>query len=229
MIKNLLYNVIINKVTDYCYMNCLDYFPKDSVILDVGIGNGKMLKSYHSLIKSKNLKIIGIDINESYLNHSARLIKNLQVEDHVELYRAPIETYERPDGRNFDYIIFSMSFMLFDNQHFVLDKVADWLNPGGEIIFFQTMFKKKSRLIEFIKPKLKYITTIDFGRVTYDKDFYDILNEKNLSVSQDRMIKKEWFKGEYRMIAASPEIKRAASDPSYSEVSGLKYAVHQRN
>jgi len=59
--------------------------------------------------------------------------------------------------------------------------------------------------MEFIKPKLKYFTTIDFGEVTYVKDFYALLDKKKLSVSHDRLIKKEWFGGEYRMIAASTE------------------------
>lgn len=98
--------------------------------------------------------------------------------------------------------------MLFNNQEFVLDRIKNWLKPDGEIVFFQTMFKEKVRLIEFIKPKLKYITTIDFGKVTYEKDFFALMNEKKLSISEDRLIKKAWFKGEYRMIVTFMENER---------------------
>ena len=72
--KNQLYKLIIDSVTNYCYKNCLEYFTPDSTILDVGIGNGVMLKNYHMLIKDKTLKITGIDINKSYLNHCDSLI-----------------------------------------------------------------------------------------------------------------------------------------------------------
>jgi len=40
--RNYLYKLIIDDVTDICYRNSLDYFPSGSRILDVGIGNGIM-------------------------------------------------------------------------------------------------------------------------------------------------------------------------------------------
>ena len=200
--KNQLYNLIIDDVTEHCYKNCLDYFSNDSAVLDVGIGNGVMLKKFHHLIKSKSLKITGIDINKSYINHCDRLISTFQLKDHIEIYHESVEDYE-PKNKAFDFILFSMSFMLFKDQHLVLDKIKNCLKPGGEIVFFQTIFKEKFQLMEFIKPKLKYITTIDFGGVTYEKDFFALLNKKRLSISKDMLIKKEWFRGEYRMIVAS--------------------------
>jgi ubiquinone/menaquinone biosynthesis C-methylase UbiE len=199
--KNQLYKLIINDVTNYCYENCLDYFSKNSAILDVGIGNGVMMKNYHSLIKSKGLKITGIDINKNYLNHCESLIKTYQLENYIEIYNKSVESYVPPKKNYFDFVLFSMSFMLFKDQWLVLDHVKDWLKPSGKIVFFQTMFKERSTLIDFIKPKLKYLTTIDFGKVTYEDDFFALLNAKNLSVSEDRLIKREWFNGEYRMIA----------------------------
>jgi alpha-N-acetylglucosaminidase len=93
--------------------------------------------------------------------------------------------------------------MLFKDKQLVLDRIKDYIKPGGKIVFFQTMFKERFRFMEFIKPKLKYVTTIDFGNITYEKDFLNLLNKNRMSVSQDRLIKKEWFKGEYRMIIAS--------------------------
>jgi len=210
--KNLLYKLIISDVTDHCYKNCLNYFSNTSTILDVGIGNGAMMKNHHSLIKSKDLRITGIDINKSYIRHCDHLIRNYQLENYIKIYHEPVETYEPPRKEFFDFILFSMSFMLFNNQQLVLDQVKNWLKPGGEIVFFQTMFKERSRLIEFIKPKLKYVTTINFGKVTYEKAFFALIKEKKLSVSEDRLIRKEWFKGEYRMIAMSLEKEKGESE-----------------
>lgn len=216
--KNRLYKFIIYDVTEQCYENCLNYFPEGSRILDVGIGNGAMLEKFHRLIRAKGLKLTGIDINKSYIDHCDRLIRTYSLEDHISIHHEPVEAYRPPENNYFDFVLFSMSFMLFSDQKLVLDRIRDCVRPGGEIVFFQTMFKDRSPLIEFVKPKLKYVTTIDFGRVTYERDFFALLREKKLSVCHDRLIKREWFKGEYRMIVASPEngrfSTRTATDAS---------------
>jgi alpha-N-acetylglucosaminidase len=203
--KNYLYNLIIDDVTDYCYRNSLEYFPENSRILDVGIGNGLMIKKYHHLIKAKNLQIVGIDINKSYLSHCNSLINKWDLDGHISIFNTPVECYEPPETGYFDFILFSMSFMLFENQELVIDRVRHWLKPSGKVLFFQTMFRKKSPFIEFIKPKLKYFTTIDFGRITYDEEFHSMLRRKKVSVDEDRLIKREWFKGEFRLIISTPE------------------------
>lgn len=208
-----LYSLIINSVNDHCYGNCLDYFSKGSAILDVGIGNGMMIKNFHHLIKSKKLKITGIDINNNYLNHCDNLIRNYQLGDNIKVYHKQIESYQPIPAENFDFILFSMSFMLFSDQQLVIDRIKNWLKPGGKLVFFQTMYKKKFRLMEFIKPKLKYFTTINFGKVTYEKDFFALLDQNNLCISEDRLIKKEWFKGEYRMFVTAFE--NVTADPPH--------------
>lgn len=201
--RNQLYKLLISDVTNHCYKNCLNYFPDNSIILDVGIGNGSMMKNYHSLIRSKNLTLIGIDINKSYLKHCEKLIKTYFLENHVKIYHEAAETYQPPQKGYFDFILFSMSFMLFADQKLILDRVKEWLKPGGMIVFFQTIFQNNFRLMEFVKPKLKYFTSVDFGRVTYEEDFFDLLKEKHISVLEEKSIEKKWFKGEYRMIVTS--------------------------
>ena len=202
--KNYLYNLIINSVTDYCYQNCLEYVSENASILDVGIGNGVMMNNFHSLIKSKNLNITGIDIDRHYLNRCESIIRNYNLQDHVEIHCKPVEDYEPSKDCRFDFILFTMSFMLFKDQEMVLDRIKSWLKPGGEIVFFQTMFKEKVGILELIKPKLKYVTTVDFGRVTYEDDFFALLKSKQLSITEDRLIeRKKWFKGEYRMLATT--------------------------
>jgi len=201
--KNFLYKMIINSATDYGYQNCLKYVCDKASILDVGIGNGVMMDHFHRLIKDKGLHITGIDINKNYLQHCAGNIRQFNLENHVTIHCQPVETFDPPQEARFDYIFFTMSFMLFKNQSPVLDRAPDWLKPNGEILFFQTVFTEKAPLIEFIKPKLKFVTTIDFGKVTYEDQFLGLLQSKNLSVTENRLIKREWFKGEYRMTVAS--------------------------
>jgi len=198
--KNSLYNWIIQDATHHCYQNCLDYFGNGSSILDVGIGNGLMLKTYHSLIKSKGLKIFGLDINRSYLDHCDNLIQDYGLNDFVQIRQQPVETYRPPEQNRFDFVLFSMSFMLIADQQRVLDRVKNWLSPEGKIVFFQTVFTSKFGLMEFIKPRLKYLTTIDFGKVTYENEFFDLIETTKLAVVEDRPIRKKWFLGQYRMI-----------------------------
>jgi alpha-N-acetylglucosaminidase len=94
--------------------------------------------------------------------------------------------------------------MLFQDQQAVLDRVREWVKPGGRLVFFQTIFRDHSAFLDFIKPKLVYLTTVDFGTVVYEGQFQDFLRKNRLRVVEDIMIKKAWHRGEYRMIAASP-------------------------
>ncbi len=202
---NYLYKLIIDDVTHICYENSLNFFPENSRILDVGIGNGLMLEKYHPLVRSKNLKITGIDINRQYLKHCQKMIDQCGLEDAIEVQYAPVETYLPPENEYFDYVLFSMSFMLFDDQQLVLDRIKPWLKPGGGVVFFQTMFKDRSLFLDVIKPRLKYFTTVDFGRVTYEKDFFELLRKKEMAVTEDRLLKREWFSGEYHLIISAPK------------------------
>ena len=52
-----------------------------------------------------------------------------------------------------------------------LRHVRSLLAPGGRIYFTQTFEHHPSWLVERLKPLLHLLTTIDFGRVTYEEDF----------------------------------------------------------
>jgi SAM-dependent methyltransferase len=196
------YSLIVADVTDGCYRTVLDYVQPGSRVLDVGIGNGAMIRRYHRAIVDRGLHIVGLDINPRYLAHCDQLVGAYGLRDRIQLHELSVEAYAPPTPPHFDYILFSMSFMLMDDQRSVLARVLPWLNPRGEILFVQTMFRERSRWLEFVKPRLKYFTTIDFGQVTYEGHFFSLLDSMGLVVTEDRVIKKECFRGEYRMVAA---------------------------
>ncbi|HDR16486.1 MAG TPA: class I SAM-dependent methyltransferase [Desulfobacteraceae bacterium] len=219
--RNVLYQWVIGDATDCCYSSCLDYFYEKAVILDVGIGNGVMVKDHHREIKEKQLKIVGIDIDHTYIEHCRELVDNYDLTGQIQVFETPVEKFQPNGCGSFDFILFSMSFMLIDDQERVLERVSEWLKPGGKILFFQTMFKSRNRLIEEIKPRLKHLTTVEFGEVTYDRDFYDLLGRLDFKVDMDRCIKKTWYNGTYRLIAARPN-----SNGSGSERLGWNYQDH---
>jgi len=200
--RNWLYQRLLLRVTHECYRNVLNYCPGGCRILDVGIGNGIMLETFHPLIRDKQLKITGIDIDATYLKHCQALIRKHRLQEHIDLHQGPVESYDPGPTPCFDFVLFSMSFMLLGDQPAVLHRVRDWLRPNGEIVFVQAMFQRRSRFMDWIKPRLKYFTTIDFGRATYEADFFDLLAKGNLSVKEDRPLKGEWFHSQCRMIVA---------------------------
>jgi alpha-N-acetylglucosaminidase len=202
-VKNWVYQVLVHRTTNECYRNSLDYVPDGSRLLDVGIGNGIMLESFHPLIKAKRLKITGIDIDANYLKHCEELIRKHQLADSIDVCHAAAESYSPPQKGCFDTVLFCLSFMLLRDQRAVLQRARDWLKPGGQLIFAQAIFRKRSRLVDLVKPKLKYLTMIDFGRAIYERDFFALLEETGLAIRVDRVLKGEWFNSQCRMIAAS--------------------------
>jgi ubiquinone/menaquinone biosynthesis C-methylase UbiE len=214
--RNWVYHLLISRATHACYGNCLDYFPAGSRVLDVGIGNGFMIEEFHPLIRAKALHITGIDIDAGYLRHCRSLIDKYGLEDYMDLCLGAVESFDFGAQRCFDFVLFSMSFMLLNDQRAVLQRVRDWLRPGGEIVFVQAMFKRRSHLADLVKPRLKYLTTVDFGRATYEAEFFALLRESNLSVQDDRLLVREPLRSQCRMIVASwptDAVVGAASHP----------------
>jgi alpha-N-acetylglucosaminidase len=211
MLKNTLYTLLITDVTEQCYRNCLEYVRPHSTLLDVGIGNGGVIRTQHQVIREKDLRIVGIDIDADYLGRCQRLIREQRLEDRVRTVHAPIEEYCPDPGLRFRYVIFTMSFMLLPNQQLALDRLRPWLLLDGEVIFVQTMFQHRSRLVDFWKPKLRYFTTVDFGKALYEDEFFPLLRGADLTVTEDRILKRECFGGQYRMVVARPNGARIAA------------------
>ena len=72
----------------------------------------------------------------------------------------------------FDVIIFGSSFMILPDQAKALEIAQRKLSRNGRIYFLLTLYEDRnwfSRLMEYLKPYLKYLCTIDFGKATYKK------------------------------------------------------------
>ena len=54
------------------------------------------------------------------------------------------------------------------------------LEKDGRICFLMTLNKKGFPLLEKIKPLIKKITTVDFGKVVYEREFDEVLEIANL-------------------------------------------------
>ena len=71
MIRPLLYDILfglpIDVATPNLYRTFLSQVKENSQILEIGIGTGLTLEKNANLIRSKNIQIHGIDIDDSYL------------------------------------------------------------------------------------------------------------------------------------------------------------------
>ena len=174
--------------TPNLFYSVLKEIPESSNILDFGCGSGVCYKNINTinLIVKSNHKITGIDINKFAINKFQDKINSNSLADKIELKCGDIFTMEISD--KFDYVIFSESAPLLSTE-FMIRIVShiknNLLRAGGKIIFINNLAENPQFITRVIKPKLKYITTIDFGRVI-TKDEFD-----NLALANQMKVKFE--------------------------------------
>lgn len=174
-------NIITKRLTKYTYYKLYDrMFPrldKYKKILDVGTGTGEALYAIIDRF-SKDTFVVGIDIDPNYIKRATKLFKDTR---NVRIREQNF--YELAEAKEkYDAIIFSSSFMLMPDTKKALEIAKGMLNPGGKIFFLMTLYAKKKKFIEKIKPYLKHYTTIDFGNITYEWEFEDLLKDNGLSI-----------------------------------------------
>ncbi len=137
-------------------------------MLDVGIGTGAALVRCADLVRVKRLQVVGLDIDRDYLRRCR-----------AALTRAGLSTQVRPvlssvydhRGGPYDAVYFSASLMLLPDPAAAIAHVAGLLAPDGRLFATQTFQHRRSPLLERVKPMFRHVTTIHFGRVTYEEDF----------------------------------------------------------
>ena len=154
-------------------------------LLDVGIGTGSALLANADLLREKDLRVTGVDIDAAYVARCQQALVRHGLADRVE---ALLESVYDHRGGPYDAIYFSASFMLLPDPPAALRHVCSLLAPGGRIFFTQTFEHRRSRWVELLKPLLRLVTTIDFGRVTYEADFRHALAAGGLQIEDLRSL-----------------------------------------
>jgi hypothetical protein len=65
--------------------------------------------------------------------------------------------------------------MLMPDQVKALLLAKSLLEENGRVCFLMTLNKRPIYLLEKIKPIIKKLTTVDFGKVTYESDLEQII------------------------------------------------------
>jgi SAM-dependent methyltransferase len=168
MIRSFIYDTLILRLTSRWYAEVLRRVPEGAALLDVGIGTAGALLANADLVKRKRLRVTGIDIDADYVERARRRLRNSPLTDSAEVR---LESVYDHQGGPYGAVYFSGSFMLLPAPEQALRHCSALVDPGGRIFFTQTIQQQPARWMEILKPMLKGVTSIDFGRVTYEDDF----------------------------------------------------------
>ena len=103
--------------------------------------------------------------------------------------------------------------MLLPDQNAALEVAKKILNENGMICFTQTFSKEKSIFWEIIKPILWVFTSVHFGKVTYEKDFIELMTQHDLEIVQNELLSTQGLRNqrEMKLMIAKPKQKTITS------------------
>ncbi|HEY0038970.1 MAG TPA: class I SAM-dependent methyltransferase [Longimicrobium sp.] len=168
MIRSLIYDTLILRLTSGWYREVLRRVPEGAALLDVGVGTAGALLANAEWVERRKLRVTGIDVDADYVERARRRLRDSAIAGGVEVR---LESVYDHRGGPYDAVYFSGSFMLLPEPERALRHSHALLAPDGRIFFTQSFQTRPNRWLEILKPMLKRVTSIDFGRVTYEDDF----------------------------------------------------------
>jgi SAM-dependent methyltransferase len=178
-LRTAIYDNTVTSFTTKWYAEVLDVVPEYSRLLDVGIGTGTALLANANRLRAKHITVIGVDYDENYVEKCRALVHERGLSSHISCVCGSFYDFKPPDGLLFDHVYFSGSFMILPDRAKAVRKAVDLLvdREDGRLFFTQTFELRKNSFLEWLKPTMAYLTTIDFGTVTYVEDFDEALHE----------------------------------------------------
>jgi SAM-dependent methyltransferase len=182
-----IYDAAIVRMTAAWYRAVLERLSPGCRVLDVGIGTGSALLANADLLIAKDLRVTGIDVDAAYVARCRRAVAARGLAGRVAVR---LESVDDHHGGPYDAAYFSGSFMLLPDPARALRHVCTLLTPGARVWFTQTIEERPSRAVEMLKPLLRRVTTIDFGRVTYEADFRDTLAAAGVALEELQVLRR---------------------------------------
>jgi SAM-dependent methyltransferase len=186
-----IYDFVIVKMTSLWYREVLTRLPQGARVLDIGIGTGTSLCVNASLVASKKLTVVGVDYDAAYVQHCARALAQAGLEGSCRVVCKSVFDADLAAevGRDYDAVYFSGSISLMPTPHKALQVAAGLLRPGGKVYVTQTFQRKSFPLLGAVKPLLRYLTTIDFGQLTFERDVDAIVAQSGLVLAEKSLIR----------------------------------------
>jgi len=180
-----LYDAAIGRLTSGWYRAVLVRLAPRCRLLDIGIGTGAALLANAASIREKALYVTGVDVDAAYVDRCRRAVVRSGFGDRITVRLESIYDHR---GGPYDAAYFSGSFMLLPDPSAALRHVAELLTPGGRVYFTQSFEHERSRVLDVVKPLLRFVTTIDFGRVTYEPEFQRVLAEAGFGLETHEIL-----------------------------------------
>jgi len=168
MFRGFVYDRLLSGLTSRWYAEVLSRVPEGAGLLDVGIGTAAALLENSDRVKQKDIQVTGIDIDADYVERARARLRDSALHQSVDVR---LESVYDHQGGPYDAVYFSASFMILPDPEKALLHCRGLLKPGGRIFFTQTIQNRPSRGLEIVKPMLKRVTSVEFGRVTYEDAF----------------------------------------------------------
>ncbi|KAF0690905.1 Aste57867_17768 [Aphanomyces stellatus] len=186
IIRGKLYDFVFVGLSTGWYKEVLELLPPQSRMLDVGIGTGMALLHNKALVEKKGVFVDGVDYDKDYIIDCKKNVTDHGLDAAVHVHHASIYDYTSPTP--YDAVYFSASLMIMPDPVEALRHTASLLGPNGRIYVTQTIQTQKSWVTEVGKPLLKFITTVDFGNVTYETDFVRAVEAADLKLVLNKAI-----------------------------------------
>jgi len=195
MIRPLLYDMLFglpfDVATPNLYRVFLSRIKENSRVLEVGIGTGLTLEKNADLIKSKNIQIHGIDIDDSYLAACQARVAKANLYEHVTLELNDILDVELA-ADHYDYVLFMESYPVIPREslELIIRRLRRIVKSSGRIVFIHNLIERDEWSIgrALIKANLKKFITIDFGRLIIRADFEKWCIDGGLQLDSMQMI-----------------------------------------
>lgn len=181
MIRSFIYDTFILRLTSGWYAEILKRVPEEVLLLDVGIGTAGALLSNADLVRQKRIRITGIDVDADYIESARRKLRDSPLKDHA---RVSLESVYDHQGGPYDAIYFSGSLMLLSRPEAALQHCCTLLRPHGRIYLTHTLELHSARWMEVLKPRLRWLTSIEFGSVTYEEPFKQQIRAAGLELEE---------------------------------------------
>ncbi|GMH63113.1 hypothetical protein TL16_g03630 [Triparma laevis f. inornata] len=178
-------------MTSLWYATVLSRVSNGSKILDIGIGNASSLLVHSQTLKSKNITVCGVDYTQEYVDAAQLNIKNKNAEDNVTVvYGSVYDSLVLSSFpiKKFDAAYFSGSISLLPDPVSALHSAAEFVKPSGHIYITQTYQKRGFPGLAQFKRNLKFITTVDFGELTWEKDIMKVFKESGYEIVSHNVI-----------------------------------------
>lgn len=183
-------NLELSISTTNLYNRFLEKLKNDIKILDIGVGTGIYFENKNcvKLIKEKNIKIYGIDINRKDIElANKRIIENNLIENISVEYK---NLFDIDNFNDYDIILFSESYPVINKELMfsMLNYIFNEKHYKNNLMFINNLVDNPTFTQRF-KPYLRYILFgIDFGRVVTLLDMEDLFNKLNLKIKNIELL-----------------------------------------